>query len=664
MAATGPKVKRRQCTMATLSTWYKTQIAPEEEDPRHSEPNATTQPFPKSPSKRGFPISPSKKSLPSSPSKKGLSSPSKRGFPKSPSKKGFGSPSKRGLNSPSKIGLSSPTKSSPGKRPLAGSPSKADRGGQGCEGSPVKRMRSGVLSGLKRSSRPPLVVILEDLESFQPRVVNDLILICSEHRRTVPVVLVFGVATSPDAVHQNLSQDASACLAMEVFRAQPSTHYLTQVIEKVLMSNKLPFHLGGRPFKLLLDIFLYSDLSVENFIKGLKVCMLEHFTSQSSSFLCCPASKRASVLRNTSTTQLDILRRLPSFKALVEAAPPKEQVMLLLDEDHTKATITTLLEELDAWYARFCVLVKVVNALTCKLPGAPIGRQVREVLAVCLSRALVDTEEFKEAVKGLKNMGREELTGALQSVCEVLQEHQEDEMLAEELNEVSLLLGRLSSLDQLEQAAVEEEEEGAAGGGPGVALAPSDRFRLREKLLELAKRKPRKGNAYEALRSEVIDFLTTTFTTHLQPPSTKPLHEVLFFHSSMAIKRLLVGLPRPALTTALANPQHYLQCKCCRLDDPSGLVTTLPDICVAYKLHLECGRLINLYDWLQAFVSVVGREGENEDENEEAWAPSRMVNEKLQARFVLAVSELQFLGFVKPTKRKTDHVARLTWGGC
>lgn len=35
-----------------------------------------------------------------------------------------------------------------------------------------------------------------------------------------------------------------------------------------------------------------------------------------------------------------------------------------------------------------------------------------------------------------------------------------------------------------------------------------------------------------------------------------------------------------------------------------------------------------------------------------------------RARFVLAVSELQFLGFIKPTKRKTDHVARLTWGGC
>lgn len=26
---------------------------------------------------------------------------------------------------------------------------------------------------------------------------------------------------------------------------------------------------------------------------------------------------------------------------------------------------------------------------------------------------------------------------------------------------------------------------------------------------------------------------------------------------------------------------------------------TAPDICIAYKLHVECGRLINLVDWLE-----------------------------------------------------------------
>ena len=28
----------------------------------------------------------------------------------------------------------------------------------------------------------------------------------------------------------------------------------------------------------------------------------------------------------------------------------------------------------------------------------------------------------------------------------------------------------------------------------------------------------------------------------------------------------------------------------------------MPDVCVVYKLHLECGQLINLYDWMQVTV--------------------------------------------------------------
>ena len=31
----------------------------------------------------------------------------------------------------------------------------------------------------------------------------------------------------------------------------------------------------------------------------------------------------------------------------------------------------------------------------------------------------------------------------------------------------------------------------------------------------------------------------------------------------------------------------------------------MPDVCIVYQLHLECGRLINLFDWLCSFVSVV-----------------------------------------------------------
>lgn len=42
-----------------------------------------------------------------------------------------------------------------------------------------------------------------------------------------------------------------------------------------------------------------------------------------------------------------------------------------------------------------------------------------------------------------------------------------------------------------------------------------------------------------------------------------------------------------------------------------GLVSSAaPDICIAYKLHLECGRLINLYDWLEVSLSAVWQQFE------------------------------------------------------
>jgi origin recognition complex subunit 3 len=55
---------------------------------------------------------------------------------------------------------------------------------------------------------------------------------------------------------------------------------------------------------------------------------------------------------------------------------------------------------------------------------------------------------------------------------------------------------------------------------------------------------------------------------------------------------------------------------------------------------------------LQAFAGIVSKDCDAEAD----------IAIELQARFARAVSELQFLGLVKPTKRKQDHVARLTWG--
>ena len=41
------------------------------------------------------------------------------------------------------------------------------------------------------------------------------------------------------------------------------------------------------------------------------------------------------------------------------------------------------------------------------------------------------------------------------------------------------------------------------------------------------------------------------------------------------------------------------------VSEHSNLSARMPDVCIAYQLYLECGRLINLFDWLCSFVAVV-----------------------------------------------------------
>lgn len=55
----------------------------------------------------------------------------------------------------------------------------------------------------------------------------------------------------------------------------------------------------------------------------------------------------------------------------------------------------------------------------------------------------------------------------------------------------------------------------------------------------------------------------------------------------------------------------------------------MPDICVAYKLHLEGGKMINLYDWLQAFLSVVDPIEADDDDEE-----TRIVQPQMQYPFI------------------------------
>ncbi|XP_032131182.1 origin recognition complex subunit 3 isoform X4 [Sapajus apella] len=499
---------------------------------------------------------------------------------------------------------------------------------------------------------PPVVVILKDMESFTTKVLQDFVIISSQHLHEFPLILIFGIATSPIIIHRLLPHAVSSLLCIELFQSLPCKEHLTTVLDKLLLTTQFPFKINEKVLQVLTNIFLYHDFSIQNFIKGLQLSLLEHFYSQPLSVLCCnlPEAKRR--INFLSNNQCENIRRLPSFRRYVEKQASEKQVALLTKEKCLKEETQLLLENLHVYHMNYFLVLRCLHKFTSSLPKYPLGRQIRELYCTCLEKNIWDSEEYASVLQLLRMLAKDELMIILEKCFKVFKSCEKH--LGSTAKRIEEFLAQFQNLD-----AETKEEEDASGSQP-KGLQKTDLYHLQKSLLEMKElRRSKKPTKFEVLRENVVDFIDCLVREYLLPPETQPLHEVVYFSAAHALREHLNAAPRVALHTALNNPYYYLKNEALKSEE--GCIPNIaPDICIAYKLHLECSRLINLVDWSEAFATVVTA-AEKMDANS---ATSEEMNEIIHARFIRAVSELELLGFIKPTKQKTDHVARLTWGGC
>lgn len=134
-----------------------------------------------------------------------------------------------------------------------------------------------------------------------------------------------------------------------------------------------------------------------------------------------------------------------------------------------------------------------------------------------------------------------------------------------------------------------------------------------------------------------------------------------------------------SIVTSLLEPRGYLGWGASyHMTD----ARSLPDVSLAFQRYVDSGKMINLYDWYQTFVTAFeGYDGENDSMDVEDTPtkprhnkPSRLMQRKkasqstadadavdkreLQARFMRTVHELEFVGFLKRTGRRTEHVIK------
>ena len=160
----------------------------------------------------------------------------------------------------------------------------------------------------------------------------------------------------------------------------------------------------------------------------------------------------------------------------------------------------------------------------------------------------------------------------------------------------------------------------------------------------------------EAEYTETLDEFYGLLKKHFQgtlvnPSVTFPI-EVLMYDLTSPYRNVFTPRPRFAIERALLQPHDYLGHGCCKEKDDS-LSARHPSIAILYKLYLECGSQINAADLWSAFWTVVNTRGDNEEAEKH----------KALALFERALGELKYLNMVKHSRKKADHLAKMTWQG-
>jgi origin recognition complex subunit 3 len=470
-------------------------------------------------------------------------------------------------------------------------------------------------------TKPSLVIMIADFEQFNPICVQELFgILCSYHDR-LPLILVVGVATAFKTLHNVLPSHVTNKIDAHVFQSESSTVMLNKILEEIILTHRSPFQLSGKSFKILMDIFLFYDYSLDSFIKGYKVFMLEHFSSRKL------ATKLHQIdqdgISKLTKTDCDTIRRTcSSFRSMVEAEnDPKKRIEFITSDEYLKRKLANIINRIERYWFQFFCHLRMLVLLLEDLPRNELGKLVRELYPICIASDVTKLDEYQECFNLLRFTSKDKFLTKMDKILSMIRSQIENSGLNE-----SPMKNMLTIYENLKfhRNAVAEAGMSPTKETPKTPSTPSTeinkkgaigRQAMMEKLKESAKSNTSRVLVdYERHLYECLDYFKSLVEKNLRPLQTAPtLNEFFVFTDCQSVRRQIVGAPRGALHNALSNPQHYLQCSCCAMPESEQILPTLPDIAIAYKLHLECNKFINLYDWLQAFAMVIEVNEDEED---------------------------------------------------
>ncbi|KAI1416026.1 origin recognition complex subunit 3 N-terminus-domain-containing protein [Hypoxylon sp. FL1857] len=499
---------------------------------------------------------------------------------------------------------------------------------------------------LKSNPRRHIIIAFQDSEAFDSGLLSDLISLFNSWLDRIPFALLFGVATSVELFQARLLKSTCQCLYGDQFDVEQSASIIEKIFKAAIAHSEVPLRLGSSLVRSLLERQRDQVSSIPVFVSSLKYAYMCHFYANPLTVFLSDGTE-TEMLHGE---HLEAVRCLPSFRQFVETAIEKgeiKQARLLLDDDqHLRSLLRGCLQDSHRWSLNVLRKLKILTA------SKNLSADFTGLYLDAISRG-IDIDQITEFTESIKRMQPSETESFLNQVLDDVKNGDSslglDEWATESKESVSLFTNIVAEVKTLQADA---EEQGnvlrSKYSGQTKVLRTTviaQKVQLSQDTATLTK----EDKAYTDIMDKLVDHLKDS----LQCNNAKDLcfNELWFFDSKAPSRDVFIPRPRAVVERALSRPHDYLNCSCCETKEDS-IIPSLPATAILYQLYLETGSLINVADLWSAYYAIVG------EENEEG-----LDERSALVLFYRGLAEMRAMGFVKQSRKKADHIAKLAWKG-
>ncbi|EPE29227.1 hypothetical protein GLAREA_00387 [Glarea lozoyensis ATCC 20868] len=493
-----------------------------------------------------------------------------------------------------------------------------------------------------------IVVAFQDSEAFETNILVDLISLFKSWMDRIPFVLLFGVATSIELFQERLSKSATRSLFGIQVDVEQTSSVIERIFQKAVASSSAVLRLGPDVLSILMERQLDHLQSVQSFVAAIKYAYMSHFYGNALSVLC-DNSEPADVTRVLEDRHYEAIRTLPSFKKHIERlvrSHESSRIRALLQDDEV------LSEEVkQALRSRQKANLQLLRTIHAFQSASDEAIDCVNLYMTVFEGNLQQSDFVKVLLASLKRMAPAQMLTLLSKITAAIREGNpgmnldgwsfEDEDFLVNIQDVERKILALSNAADEAELPVRSSETIHNKGLRTTVVAQRVQLSYAESTLTAHEKEFLEQN------ERVSGLLENYFTT--DDPRQSLFSEIWLCNSTATLLEAFAPRPRAAVESALCVPDQFLNLEVTINSYPQR--TSLHATAVLYQRYLEAGSLINMADLWSSFLEIMVDEEEEPDER------------AVLMQFYHALADLKSMGMVKQSKKKADHLAKVSWKG-